>query len=293
MTPETKETTSGNKGRPHSLIHRARISEALKKSPAAAKQRAVLHAARKGTHISAETRAKLSLAMTGKRFPGKRVSLETRAKISAAKMGKTRLGCPHTPETKAKISAANLGRRHGPEARANMGAARKGKPRSPETRARISAANAGQRPSPEHLAKFLIASRMWKQKNKDNPKRLEQLRNMAAACRLAKPSSIERIIRSLLERLEIIYLPEHRIGPYIVDIFIPDKRLVVECDGEYWHSMPGAKERDAKRDSYMVSRGFTVLRLPEKEIRNRQSEGPLLLAVGIKPNEAPIEARRT
>ncbi len=43
-------------------------------------------------------------------------------------------------------------------------------------------------------------------------------------------------------------------------------RIVVECDGEYWHGSPEAKKRDAKRDRYLTSRGYRVMRFPEAAI---------------------------
>ena len=40
-----------------------------------------------------------------------------------------------------------------------------------------------------------------------------------------------------------------------------------QIDGEYWHSRPGMPERDRKKDGYLKSHGYTVLRFPEAAIR--------------------------
>ena len=37
-------------------------------------------------------------------------------------------------------------------------------------------------------------------------------------------------------------------------------------DGDYWHSLPGKKEKDNKRDQKLRQKGMLVLRLRENEI---------------------------
>lgn len=105
----------------------------------------------------------------------------------------------------------------------------------------------------------------------DREEHLEQLRQAGllgtAAARLAKPTMIERIVASLLDALRVSYLQEHRIGRYIVDFFVPAKRLIIECDGEYWHGKPEVKARDAVRDRILREQGYTIVRLAESDIR--------------------------
>lgn len=52
-------------------------------------------------------------------------------------------------------------------------------------------------------------------------------------------------------------------GPYRLD-FLVNKWLVVEIDGAAYHSSPEAVARDKRRDSYLESLGYTVLRIPAK-----------------------------
>jgi very-short-patch-repair endonuclease len=49
------------------------------------------------------------------------------------------------------------------------------------------------------------------------------------------------------------------IGPFIVDFLCAEKRLIIEVDGDS-HFMPGAQERDARREAYLCSAGFRVYR---------------------------------
>ena len=42
----------------------------------------------------------------------------------------------------------------------------------------------------------------------------------------------------------------------------------IECDGDYWHSLEKAVEKDKRRDSYMLEHRYKILRLPEYKIRS-------------------------
>lgn len=55
------------------------------------------------------------------------------------------------------------------------------------------------------------------------------------------------------------------IGPYIVDFLCPSVRLIVEIDGDL-HETEAGKRHDANRDRYLVSLGYTVLRIDEPDV---------------------------
>lgn len=42
--------------------------------------------------------------------------------------------------------------------------------------------------------------------------------------------------------------------------------MIIEVDGEYWHSLEGAKEKDERRDYFLKGLGFKILRLSEFDI---------------------------
>ena len=53
------------------------------------------------------------------------------------------------------------------------------------------------------------------------------------------------------------------IGPYIVDFYCAQARLVIEVDGE---SHVGRGNSDAARDSYLESHGLRVLRITNDDV---------------------------
>ena len=85
---------------------------------------------------------------------------------------------------------------------------------------------------------------------------------------MPRATSIEEIVYGELERRGVTFVKQQVIdGLWVADALIPGPRVVVECDGEYWHSRPDMQERDRKKDRYLESRGYKVLRFPEAAIR--------------------------
>ena len=82
------------------------------------------------------------------------------------------------------------------------------------------------------------------------------------------PTSIEIAVQEILDILNIEYEAQKPIGKYIADFYIPAQNLIIECDGDYWHSLPDVKKRDKQKDKYLRKQGYTVKRLPEKVIKN-------------------------
>jgi very-short-patch-repair endonuclease len=55
------------------------------------------------------------------------------------------------------------------------------------------------------------------------------------------------------------------IGPYIVDFFCPQHRLVVEVDGGQ-HGDDGEAERDRERDAWLAEQGYRVVRVWNNDV---------------------------
>jgi very-short-patch-repair endonuclease len=58
---------------------------------------------------------------------------------------------------------------------------------------------------------------------------------------------------------------QHQFGPYILDFFCAEQRLVIEADGGQ-HFEPEHAARDARRTKYLEARGLRVLRFTDTEI---------------------------
>lgn len=84
---------------------------------------------------------------------------------------------------------------------------------------------------------------------------------------MPRETAIESLVYRELERRNVPFVRQQVIdGFWIVDVLVPGAKIVVECDGEYWHSKPEMIKRDHKKDAYLKSRGYRVFRFPEAAI---------------------------
>ena len=106
---------------------------------------------------------------------------------------------------------------------------------------------------------------------KDNPALLEFHKKHAAKINqnmsLNCPTSIEKTMRQALDDAGIFYEFQGMIENKYPCDFVLHNNIIVECDGEYWHTKPGAKDRDTKKDEFLQSCGYTVLRFSDKIIK--------------------------
>ena len=195
------------------------------------------------------------------------------AAISAAKKGKP--GHPHTAAEKEAASAwMKRAKQESPKCIAAterlraIALARRGTTQPFEWRKHISAGMTGSYANGRH-----------RRMTEDEAQTLSRAGNMAS-CRKIRASRLEKAIWAVLDVLHVSYQTAVAFGPYVVDIYIPKRRLIIECDGAYWHSRAGAMEHDARRDAFMRNVGFTVLRLPELEIKSGRAIDILRRAVG-------------
>ena len=66
-------------------------------------------------------------------------------------------------------------------------------------------------------------------------------------------SKIQITLYSLLDDLGITYVREYQIGPYLFDCMIDleHKKLLIECNGDYWHNLPKNIIRDKSKTTYL------------------------------------------
>lgn len=80
-------------------------------------------------------------------------------------------------------------------------------------------------------------------------------------------------IHDSLTNLKVEFQSQYRINFKsrhftLVDIFIAPN-ICVYADGDYWHGLPGNKRKDERITRQLSEMGFVVLRLKEKDIKNK------------------------
>lgn len=64
-------------------------------------------------------------------------------------------------------------------------------------------------------------------------------------------SNIQKFLYSILDSLAVEYEKEYVIGPWTFDCFIKEHNILIECQGEYWHSLPKAIKNDQAKLTYI------------------------------------------
>lgn len=110
----------------------------------------------------------------------------------------------------------------------------------------------------------------------------------------SSPNKIEQAVYEALALIDIQFSPQFRIGSYFVDALIPATNTVVEVQGDYWHCNPAVflsgpinerqrigVARDKRRFAYLRNRGYRIVELWEKDIRQRGALALLKEALGV------------
>lgn len=87
-----------------------------------------------------------------------------------------------------------------------------------------------------------------------------------------KPTSIELKVKEQLDYYGIRYIQQKHINDgernYYLDFYIPSFKLVIECNGDYWHNKQDKKERDRRLETYVKSTGRNIVFIWEHEIND-------------------------
>ncbi|MBV9951482.1 MAG: DUF559 domain-containing protein [Acidimicrobiia bacterium] len=193
--------------------------------------------------------------------------------MSAAKKGKPPSAAAAAANTArrgrqtSKQREANAQRRGKPETielARKAGRAGRGVPKGDQMRAALSRARKGRPLSEEHRKSLSIAHQRWWDTATDEQR---AGRPYPRGPWNRRDTSIELAVASVLTQLGEQFESQLRMGRWLPDFVIESRKLVIECDGSYWHSLPAAIDRDRRKDDWMAEHGYRVVRLPEDVIR--------------------------
>lgn len=82
------------------------------------------------------------------------------------------------------------------------------------------------------------------------------------------PSTLEEKMERALDLVDIKYQREVKFKRFHADFLLEDTKLIIECDGEFWHMAPKIRDRDVRKEEYLRSLGYRVLRFSGRQITN-------------------------
>ena len=87
-------------------------------------------------------------------------------------------------------------------------------------------------------------------------------------------SSIEIKVAEQLDWYGIRYIQQKRVydnknnKAFYLDFYIPEYKLVIECNGDYWHNLSNRIERDEMLEQFVKSTGRKIIFIWEYEIKD-------------------------
>lgn len=201
----------------------------------------------KGKSLSGQHKKHISESLIGSNHPmyGKHHTIEARLKMSDAKKGKIspRKGVKCSEETIKKMRLAVSGEKH-PNWKGG------------KVLRKCYVCGKGTEVPPHIIRKgwgkfcSLRCSSIWNVQHQRK-----------------KDTDIEILMGVELKKQMMPYLQQVPIeGIALVDFLLPNK-IIIQCDGMYWHSKKEVKNRDIKQDFLLRFKGYKVFRFTDKEIK--------------------------
>ena len=198
----------------------------------------------------------------------------------------------HWESTETRLKASESAKQpHATEARKS---GRRKAHANPEWMASYSKQMSETMSKPETVARSSEAHKLWWSglSSEERDRRLQQLfESSLPYLQGQQRTSIEVAVEMTLIELGLVFVPQHPVDRCLLDFYLPDLGMVIECDGDYWHSLPGAKYRDMKRDMWLQSKGYIVIRITETEI-HEDCRRAVLRALEVRNRVVAVRAAR-
>jgi very-short-patch-repair endonuclease/endogenous inhibitor of DNA gyrase (YacG/DUF329 family) len=213
---------------------------------------------------------KYAHSLTGKKLP-----IGVRRKISKAHKGKAPWNKGKhwvTEEIKKKITegarvAAKELFKSNPELRMIISEASKKNWQNPEYRQKvakgISVALKNYYKNPDARLKLSLQSKKWAE---EHPEEILQVIKQARLKIKRCNTLLERKTACLLSTLGIEFIQQYRVGRKFADFALLRKKVIIECDGKFWHKN---KQAELDRNEYMLSRlgkDWRIIHLDEDSV---------------------------
>lgn len=104
-------------------------------------------------------------------------------------------------------------------------------------------------------------------------------------------TELEKEVISFLDKIGVKYETQKRIGRYVADIYVPEKRLVIEVDGLFPHREE--RWRNQEKALFFIEQGVDHLIFNEYELREKRKIVESILINRLGKTEVKVWARET
>lgn len=89
----------------------------------------------------------------------------------------------------------------------------------------------------------------------------------AWVCRHAQSrvSKAEQSFAEDLRKRGMSFDVQVQVRSFVVDVMFEDEKVVVEFDGDYWHSLPRTMKKDERKNKALQAEGYAVVRIKQTE----------------------------
>lgn len=94
---------------------------------------------------------------------------------------------------------------------------------------------------------------------------IKQGKSLTCGCSTSRISKGHVSVKSYVESLGFVVINEHKLFGFRYDMFVPDKNLLIEFNGEKWHSIEKVMERDSRKYSLARNNGYGLLIITDVE----------------------------
>jgi len=93
------------------------------------------------------------------------------------------------------------------------------------------------------------------------------IKQLASGKMKRKDTSIELKMERELKRNNIYYQKQVPLcNITVADFYLPEYKIIIYADGDYWHNLPEVKDRDKNQNKILEKNGYKVFRFTETEI---------------------------
>lgn len=100
-----------------------------------------------------------------------------------------------------------------------------------------------------------------------------RIRTLISKPMIESPNKLEKVVYNALDKFGLYYKKQVPLfNKFVVDALFPQKNLVLEIFGRYWHEMPVNKKKDFSKKKYLIKCGYKVEEIWDYEIKQRGIE---------------------